>query len=447
MLRRNKIISKLILGVFLASSTVFSAGQNVFAASGRLWGQDRYATSTAVSENSWASSDYVVLASGEGYADALCAAPVAKKYNAPILLTGSKELNEGVKSEITRLKATHVIEIGGEASISSDIENELKSMKLNVQRLGGQNRFETSVVVANSLENVTKVVVTSGYGFADALSIAPIASNQGMPILLTGKDSLSDAVQNYINQNKDSIKNSYVIGGQGVISDSAISGLPTVARISGQNRFDTNVKVLSYFKGSIDFDNLYVVKADGPTGNEFADALSGSAAAAKTSSPIILTYNTLYSGMEDFIKSNVPKTASVTAIGGTGAVPDSLVSIVEQTVSGIIIQNPSTPGGGSSSGGSSSSDDANLSSVLSKLKSMDTSKLDNNQKTIVSDIITALDKYEADSNYNLNADAQNVKQLYNNLTHDEKSSLKTTVVNAGVSISEGITLASKFGLY
>ncbi|WP_406542074.1 cell wall-binding repeat-containing protein [Clostridium ljungdahlii] len=138
MLRRNKIISKLILGVFLASSTVFAAGQNVFAASSRLWGQDRYATSTAVSKNNWTSSDYVILASGEGYADALCAAPVAKKYNAPILLTGSKELNEGVKSEITRLKATHVIEIGGEASISSDIENELKSMKLNVQRLGGQ---------------------------------------------------------------------------------------------------------------------------------------------------------------------------------------------------------------------------------------------------------------------------------------------------------------------
>ncbi|QXE19754.1 cell wall-binding repeat-containing protein [Clostridium sp. 001] len=442
MLRRNKMISKLILGVFLASSTVFAAGQNVFAASSRLWGQDRYATSTAVSKNSWATSDYVVLASGEGYADALCAAPVAKKYNAPILLTGSKELNEGVKSEITRLKATHVIEIGGEASISSDIENELKSMKLNVQRLGGQNRFETSVVVANSLENVTKVVVTSGYGFADALSIAPIAAEQGIPILLTGKDSLSDAVQNYINQNKDSIKNSYVIGGQGVISDSAISGLPTVARISGQNRFDTNVKVLSYFKSSIDFNNLYVVKADGPTGNEFADALSGSAAAAKTSSPIILTYNTLYSGMEDFIKSNVPKTASITAIGGAAAVPDSLVSDVEQTVSGISIQNPPTPGGGSSS-----SDDANLSSVLSKLKSMDTSKLDTNQKTIISDVITALDKYEADSSYNYNTDAQNVKQLYNNLTHDEKSSLQTAVVNAGISMSEGITLANKFGLY
>lgn len=421
---------------------MFAAGQNVFAASSRLWGQDRYATSTAVSKNNWTSSDYVILASGEGYADALCAAPVAKKYNAPILLTGSKELNEGVKSEITRLKATHVIEIGGEASISSDIENELKSMKLNVQRLGGQNRFETSVVVANFLGNVTKVVVTSGYGFADALSIAPIASNQGMPILLTGKDSLSDAVQNYINQNKDSIKNSYVIGGQGVISDSAISGLPTAARISGQNRFDTNVKVLSYFKGSIDFSNLYVVEGDGPTGNEFADALSGSAAAAKKSSPIILTYNTLYSGMEDFIKSNVPKTASVTVIGGTGAVPDSLINTMDQVVSGTSTQNPSTSGGGSSS-----SDDANLSSVLSKLKAMDTSKLDTNQKTVISDIITALDKYEADSSYNYNTDAQNVKQLYNNLTHDEKSSLQTAVVNAGVSISEGMTLANKFGLY
>jgi putative cell wall-binding protein len=443
MIKGNKIFSKLILGIFLASSAGVVLPEKASAAVPRLGGQDRYETSAKVSQDGWDTSEYVVLASGENYPDALCAAPLAKKYSAPILLTASKTLDVNTKNEITRLKAKHVIEIGGMASISADIENELKGMGLVTERIGGQDRFETSVKVAEALKPFTSAVVTSAYGFADSLSIAPVAASENMPILLTGAGSLPDAVKNYIDANKTSIESSYVIGGSGVISDNVLSQLPSAERVSGQNRFDTNLNVLTYFKDKIKFDNnIYVVQADGPTGNEFADALSASALAAKTASPVILTYNSVNIGIENFLKSNAAETVKVTAIGGTAAVPESIVGSLQDLLDG---SAPANPG----DGGGSQSDYDVFNSVLGKLKTIDisdSSSLNTTQKEIISDTITSMGKYLADENYDYKQDAPGIEALYNSLSSEEKAAFQTAIINSGVTISEGYTLKDKFGL-
>lgn len=357
MLKKNKKFTAILLGLFLSSTVSSIKPITVSAASNRLSGQDRYETAAAISKEGWTTSDYVVLASGEGYADALCAAPLAKKYNAPILLTESKELNSNAKEEIKRLNAKHIIIVGKYASVSQAAESDLSSIVSDVKRLGGNDRYETSVIVAKELGAVNAVAVTSGYGFADALSIAPIAAEKNMPILLAGKDSLPTVVQDYINENKASISNSYVVGGQGVISDEVAKQLSNSAvRLSGQDRFETNVKVMEYFLKDLKFDNLYVVQANGPTGNEFADALSGTALAVKTSSPVILTYKDLSAATDAFIKANVNTKTSITAIGGVAAVPETIVGTLEGYVSSNGIQQPttsqtSTAGGGTAVGG------------------------------------------------------------------------------------------------
>jgi len=43
----------------------------------RLAGNNRYQTGAEIVGKGWTTSDYVVIASGEGFADALCAAPLA----------------------------------------------------------------------------------------------------------------------------------------------------------------------------------------------------------------------------------------------------------------------------------------------------------------------------------------------------------------------------------
>ncbi|MBC2582737.1 cell wall-binding repeat-containing protein [Clostridium sp. DJ247] len=360
MLKRNKKFVSYMLSMFVITNFIVFSSSKVSAASNRLWGQDRYATSVAISKEGWTSSDYVVIASGEDYADALCAAPLAKKYNAPILLTESADINDNVKQEIKRLNAKHVLIIGKYSSVSQNTENEIKTLVSDIKRLGGNDRYETSVIVAKELGNISGVTVTSGNGFADSLSIASIAAQKGMPILLTAKDKLPEVIKNYIEENNTNIKDSYIIGGQGVISDNIAEQVSkSSVRLYGQDRFETNLNVMKYFKQDLKFDNLYVVQADGPTGNEFADALSGSALAVKTSSPVILTYKTIPSATEKFIKENVKTKSNIIALGGVASVPEDIISTIQDDIDvSNIQQSPVVAGGGGSSTTTSESNDS-----------------------------------------------------------------------------------------
>ncbi|MBV4450038.1 cell wall-binding repeat-containing protein [Clostridium tyrobutyricum] len=444
-MNKKKIISSFILSITLISSTIAASPVATFAASSRLGGADRYETSVKISQNGWANgSDYVILASGEGYADALCAAPIAKKYNAPILLTTSKTLNSTTKSEITRLKAKNVIEIGGPASISSNIENQLENeMSLKVTRLGGTDRYETSANVARELGDVSDMVLTSGIGYADALSIAPIAASEGYPILLTPKNSVTNSVKSYINSHRSDSTKVYVVGGSGVIPESTLSSVPNPMRIFGQNRYETNVSVMEFFKSDLKLSNVYIAKGDGPNGNEFADALSASALAAETSSPVVLTNNTLNSSIQEFIKSSLTKDTNVVSIGGQASVPDSLVTDIQNVINGTDeTQNPST-GGGS---GSSQSDYDTIESVSSKLKKIDTAGLDDAQKKVIEESVNCMDKYVNDKDYDYTDDVDNIKNLYNNLSGSEKTGLQNEVIKSGVSVSEALVLQNKFEL-
>ncbi|MBC2581558.1 cell wall-binding repeat-containing protein [Clostridium sp. DJ247] len=458
MLKKNKKFTALLLGVFLWTSIVSINSSKVLAASNRFWGQDRYETAAAISKQGWTTSDYVVVASGEGYADALCAAPLAKKYNAPILLTSSSKLNGKTVEEIKRLNAKHVFIIGKYASVSQQAENELKTIIGDIKRIGGNDRYETSVLVAKELGAIEKVAVTSGYGFADALSIAPIAAQDNMPILLTGKDQLPTAIQNYINENKASIKSSYIIGGEGVISNTAAQQLSSSSvRLSGKDRFETSLNIMKYFKDKLKFDSIYVVQGDGPTGNEFADALSGAALAVKTSSPVVLTYKTLSPAIESFIKENAKATANITALGGTAAVPDTLVSNLTQALSSKVINAPATPaagggggstsggGSGSSSGGGSSIDTEELKSVLDKLNSVQATITNKNEKAVVSKIIDTINKVIANSNYDTKADADEVESMYDKLSLAEQNDLQIKILSK-MSPSEALKLKAQFGL-
>jgi len=164
----------------------------------RLGGSDRYGTAVKVSQDGWIQSDYVILVSGENFPDAISAAPLAKKYNGPILITEGNKLNSLVYQEIIRLKAKNVIIVGGLGVISSTVEQELKDINVQVTRISGENRYETSVKVAELVGTSNGVVLASGENFPDALSIASIAAVKQMPILLTTAKVLPDSVKGFI---------------------------------------------------------------------------------------------------------------------------------------------------------------------------------------------------------------------------------------------------------
>ena len=346
------VATLLVAGTTLPSTVKADSSSQVT----RIGGQNRYETAAKVADSGWSSSNYAIVANGEGYADALCATPLAKAKDAPILLTTGDSLNENALKELNDLKVQHVIVIGGTKVVPENVESEIKSKVStvqDVQRLGGQDRYETSVKIADALgTNPTKAVVASGEGYADALSAGPAAAINGIPILLTRQNSLPDAESNYLKTNSD-ITATYVIGGTMSVSDSVASSLPSSERLGGTDRYATNAAVLNKFKSDFNFNNVYAALGDGPVGNEFADALTGGALAAKNKNPLVITGYELSSSTEGFLKDNVPKNSTLTVLGGTLNISDSLADTITDAF-----------GKASTGGGGGGSTETNLASTI-----------------------------------------------------------------------------------
>lgn len=83
-----------------------------------------------------------------------------------------------MKEELKRLGADKVIIIGGQEAISKQVETSIRSMNVGVERIQGSDRYATNLEILNKLGSVNGYFVASGDKFADALSVAPIATAQ-----------------------------------------------------------------------------------------------------------------------------------------------------------------------------------------------------------------------------------------------------------------------------
>ncbi|WP_346936677.1 cell wall-binding repeat-containing protein [Clostridium sp.] len=327
MKKKVRIIST-IVALSIMGAIAFSINDRVEAdaAKIRLGGSTRYETAVETSKNGWPSgSKTIVLVCGADYPDALSAAPLAKKYNAPILLTEKSELSTVVSKEINRLNPSKAYIVGGENVISRNVESQLKTMGIGIERLGGLNRYETATNVATQVGTTNGVVLASGKSFADSLSVAPVAANLGMPILLTDKDEFNSSnkafIQNY------NIPKTYVIGGSSVISDANMRNYKNTVRIGGLDRYETNIQVLNTFKENINLSKIYLA-----SGMNFPDGLVGAPIAALTSSPIILIEETgnYYPKVLERIKGI--KSDQVLILGGNTVISDNIVNKVLEAV-------------------------------------------------------------------------------------------------------------------
>ncbi len=319
MIKRDLFIKTALIFIATICISTTAAYAQTMVDGGRLSGKDRYETSVNISKTGWKDgSDYVIMATGLDYPDALSATPLAKKLNAPILLTAQDKLNPIVDKELERLSPSTVYIIGGEKAVSSGIVNTLKNRGIECIRLSGNDRYETSLKVAEEVGQADKVVIATGTDFADALSIAPWAASNGIPILLTGSKSMTEDIRKYAN--RDSVTSSYVIGGKKAIEDSVMNKLKNPTRIEGSNRFETNIAVLKKFSGDFNMQDVYIA-----TGLDFPDALSGSALAAMTQSPIILASKEPTKSAKEYIDMNLDKIRNVYILGGEKVLPDNVV--------------------------------------------------------------------------------------------------------------------------
>ena len=292
---------------------------------GRMAGQNRYDTAGKISSSGWSTSYYAVIASGEDYADAICSVPLAYKYSAPVLLTSQNSLPIQSKTQLTNLKVKHVFLIGGTKVISTEVENAIRNMGIQVTRIAGSNRYQTSVLVAayvkQTLGRSGTAVLAPGTNFYDALSIASIAAVKGYPILLSPSTNLTSELKTYINNN---ITQTVVVGDTLAISDTIFSQLPSPSRICGKDRYETNLKVIQTYADILNFDNCYLA-----TGEVYADALSGLPLAALKKAPVFLVGRTVDETTASYIKNKNAK--KIIAFGGTAAIPDHILQSLRET--------------------------------------------------------------------------------------------------------------------
>lgn len=283
----------------------------------KLVGENRHQTAIKVSNEGWDVANTIVIVNSNSMADALSATPYANWLNAPILLTEGNKLNSDTKKEILRLKAKGVRIIGGEGSVSNSVINELKSMNLNVERISGNDRYETSLEIAKKLNSPSEIAVVNGVtGLPDAVSIAPVAAEKDMPIVLVSPKEGIKAFDQYIKDNNLNINKSYIIGKEAAISNKIANKLPNPERLGGIDRNETNAVILEKFYTSEELNNIFIAKDGMKKPDDLIDALSVGVLASQKKSPVVIVGNDLNDKQESLLSKKQPK--EITQVGGNG---------------------------------------------------------------------------------------------------------------------------------
>lgn len=174
----------------------------------RIAGATRYDTNLEALKASRIFNKQLIIASGQGYADAISAGTIAR----PIMLV-NKTLKPAQLDYIKKQGFNKFYIFGGAAAVSEEIEAALGELG-EVMRDAGDNRYETACKVAKHFyPNATKAVLVTGKNYADGLA----AANLGEIPLLYADPNATDAARAYLSY--IDLKTAYVVGGTGAISD------------------------------------------------------------------------------------------------------------------------------------------------------------------------------------------------------------------------------------
>jgi len=202
------------------------------------------------------------------------------------------------------------------------------------ERLGGNNRYETAVVIAKkAFASSDTVVLANGdnEAYADALTASYIAGDRNTPVLLTMRDSTPSSTVQAL---KDlAVKILVLIGGNTRISaaqEAELAKTHTIKRISGNDRYDT-ARAVAVEPGAANVHQATAILANGVA---WPDALVSAPVSFSEQFPILLTQkDSLSTQAKSAI--NALSIKRVFVAGGTAVVSDAVVKSL--TDSGITV--------------------------------------------------------------------------------------------------------------
>ena len=296
----------------------------------RLAGENRVATSVKVARAGWSQADHVLLATATDYPDAISAAALAASLQAPVLLTMPDGLSPEVARAIDDLGASTVTLLGGTRALSVRVADQAREHDVAVRRIAGANRYETSAKIVAEVakhNDVSRVAIALGSradgrdAWPDALSASSLAGgDEVVPTLLTDRRSLPDATRDMLEELGPDT--ALVLGGDGAVSNDVTETIsrivPEVSRVRGPDRYETAIEVAEVAMRNAASDQAVFV-----SGEDFVDALSAGALAARLSAPLLLVPAALLDDDVDaFLRSDASPFQRAFLVGGANAVTE-----------------------------------------------------------------------------------------------------------------------------
>ena len=183
----------------------------------RIAGDDVYRTATAVAARVGSPAGTpgryrnlgrtTLIATGEVFADALAAGPLAYQGRHPVLLTPSLDLHPDVKQFLIDSKTEHVVILGGPNAVSPWVEYDIGDLGITVSRLYGPDRLATATRIAEELLgpdspqrcfNGSEFGIAYGWRAADALVSSPLLGERCAALLLTERNSVPRVVVDFL---------------------------------------------------------------------------------------------------------------------------------------------------------------------------------------------------------------------------------------------------------
>ena len=278
-----------------------------------------------------------VVATFDGYWDALTAAGIAGMADAPVLMTMPDALSSETARLLKSLAPTTVVVCGGEAAVPESVAKQVSEAAggAKIVRAAGADAIGTALDIYDKAVEVSDkqwsntAFLCTNDGYWDALAAAPVSYAKHMPIFLTeGSSEVTDEMP--LKMIGAGIEKVYIVGGEKAVSTSveaklSASGIAVGQRLGGATAIETSEAVAEFgISLGMSANGLGVA-----TTNGYWDALSGAALCGRLGSVLVLADGPECHSIAGFANEHGADIEGAYVFGGPAAVSEETLSALE----------------------------------------------------------------------------------------------------------------------
>lgn len=321
-----------------ASSTSFQVSDpadlssRLSAGATRLAGSDRVATALSASTAVFPDgrSNAVVIARSDQFADAVAGARLAALLDGPLLLTDREDLDADVADEVRRvlLPGGRVYLLGQTEALSAGVAAAAQGLSRDhaLIRIGGQDRFETALGIADRVTSTTgdtgSIYVVTGRDFADGVATSALAARTGGVVVLSDGATLPGTTAAYLAEHDPTGARTVPVGGaaRAAVRAAGLEGAADRA-VVGSDRYDTAARLAARYRSDAPAGGTSSGAVGPANGGSWADSLAGAASMGALQGPLLLTERSqVPAATTGALGSMEPAPSRVVVFGGPRAV-------------------------------------------------------------------------------------------------------------------------------